>query len=52
MISMAINTASDQGWKKVLLRYLEAMKTLHEQNSDTARAEKVQRRIDAMDINQ
>ncbi len=51
-IDLAVHVASDQGWKKILLRYLKVMKTLHEENGETVRAEKVQRRINAITINQ
>ncbi|MBN2254865.1 MAG: hypothetical protein JW736_04110 [Deltaproteobacteria bacterium] len=49
-IIMAIDTASYQGWKKTLVRYLEALKALYERNGEKARAERVQERINAMSL--
>jgi len=50
-IDFALDVASEHGWKKILIRYLEAMKILHEQNGEIARADEVQRWINVITAN-
>ena len=45
-VAVAVNTASDQGWRRPLLAWLGVQLKLMEAGSDTASTARVQRRID------
>jgi hypothetical protein len=45
-IEVAVDTASDQGWRRPLLAWLTLQRTLAEQAGDTAAADRLRRRIE------
>lgn len=45
-LMLGIDTASEQGWKKALLRYMEQLVRLYEQNGDSIRAQAIQKKMD------
>jgi hypothetical protein len=47
VLALAVDTASDQGWRRPLLAWLGAQRALAEKAGDTQEAARLQRRIDA-----
>jgi hypothetical protein len=48
ILRIAVETASQNGWKRVLLVWLERLKSSHEAAGDAAKASAIQSRIDLM----
>jgi hypothetical protein len=45
LLLMAVDTASQNGWKRALLAWLKELKGFYEKNGDTAKAEAIGRRL-------
>jgi hypothetical protein len=45
VVALAVDTASEQGWRRPLLAWLQVQATLAEKAGDTAEAERLRRRI-------
>jgi hypothetical protein len=45
LLLMAVDTASQNGWKRVLLAWLKALKGFYEKTGDAAKAEAIGKRL-------
>jgi len=48
ILRTAVETASQNGWKRALLAWLERLKSSHEAAGDAAKASAIKSRIDLM----